>query len=217
MHESTASCKLLHTPLTKLKQIPLPRTDQAPIATPTKQPLTHSAPALWGVASLVRTHMPLPQATGVPGALVPLPKSGGQPSSPISSAPPRTGVMSAPGAAQSGPALSRVPGQQHCPQNGSSPPHSLLHLCKFQHHLARLGVISQADPGWPLTVSHSIWMTLVHWRHTHVLSTGSALGAVEQRRVLSTDASNLGWGAVCMGRLAGCVWSCTESSWGHTG
>ncbi len=53
---------------------------------------------------------------------------------------------------------------------------------------------------------------LTHWRHPLWLKRGVTLDTVQRRKVVKTDASNKGWGALCEGKPTYGLWSKEEST-----
>ena len=63
-----------------------------------------------------------------------------------------------------------------------------------------------------IRVSHGCIKALAPWKNTSWYQSGVSMGVVSKRKVISTDASNLGWGALCEGRPSSGLWSSLEKS-----
>ena len=61
-----------------------------------------------------------------------------------------------------------------------------------------------------VTITPSCMMALLPWREPGLLERGSAIGRVSSRKVVSTDASLQGWGALCEGEAVRGVWSSAQ-------
>lgn len=59
-------------------------------------------------------------------------------------------------------------------------------------------------------VDHGCIKALASWKDPGWYQTGVDMGLVSRRKVVTTDASNWGWGALCKGRPASDSWSSTE-------
>ncbi len=62
-----------------------------------------------------------------------------------------------------------------------------------------------------VTVTRACVSALAHWRDLLLLKQGVILDTAHRRKVVSTDASNKGWGALCEGKPAFGLWSKEES------
>lgn len=76
------------------------------------------------------------------------------------------------------------------------------------------GTIGHAQHAAPAVVAKSvspICVTAVaHWKDPHLYQTGVQLGLTSRKKVVTTDASNLGWGALSEVRPAFGSWSSLE-------
>ncbi|XP_049458675.1 uncharacterized protein LOC125904989 [Epinephelus fuscoguttatus] len=61
-----------------------------------------------------------------------------------------------------------------------------------------------------LTISPSCMLALLPWREPSLLQQGSPIGRVSFRKVVSTDASLRGWGALCEGAAVRGVWTSVQ-------
>lgn len=52
-----------------------------------------------------------------------------------------------------------------------------------------------------LNVTHGWVKALVPWQSPHFYQNGVMLGSVFRRKVVMTDASKMGWGTMCEGRI----------------
>ncbi len=62
-----------------------------------------------------------------------------------------------------------------------------------------------------ITVTRACVSVLAHWRNLFWLKQGMILDTVHRRKVVTTEASNKGWGALCEGKPTFGLWSEEES------
>lgn len=82
-----------------------------------------------------------------------------------------------------------------------------LHMRPFQRWVASLGLNPARHGHRLVSVSLACVMALRPWRRTGFLLTGVAMGTILSRKVVTTDASRLGWGATHEGRIVNGTWS----------
>lgn len=85
-------------------------------------------------------------------------------------------------------------------------PMGLLRMREFQLWLSGLRLCPRRHLRRRVTISAQCLAALRWWREPAIFHTGSSLGVVSVRAVISTDASLTGWGAVYDGRTASGVW-----------
>ena len=93
-------------------------------------------------------------------------------------------------------------------------PLGLMHMRPLQHWLR------SRVPRWPwrqgsyrVHVTPVCLKTLGPWKDISFLRAGVPLGQVSRRILVTTDASNTGWGAVCNGQAAAGLWSGPRLHW----
>ncbi len=87
---------------------------------------------------------------------------------------------------------------------------SSVHLKEFQR---LLGLMASASAVCHLGFTRGCIEALAPWRNPNFFSRGVPLGLVTSRVVVTTDASTLGWGAVCEGMPASGQWSEPQIRW----
>ncbi|KAI2668821.1 Transposon Ty3-G Gag-Pol polyprotein [Labeo rohita] len=92
-------------------------------------------------------------------------------------------------------------------------PLGLLHMRPFQLWLKARGFHPRANPRRQIKVTRRGLRTLSPWLRPRFLTLGPTLGAPCRRRLLTTDASLVGWGAVLEGRPAQGKWEGHQLDW----
>ncbi len=85
-------------------------------------------------------------------------------------------------------------------------PLGLLHMRSFQLWLRARGFHPRANPRRQIRVTRQGLRTLSMWFRPRFLTLGPTLGPCCRRKMLTTDASLTGWGAVLDGRPAQGIW-----------
>ncbi len=85
-------------------------------------------------------------------------------------------------------------------------PLGLLHMRSFQLWLRARGFHPRANPQRQIRVTRQGLRTLSMWFRPRFLTLGPTLGPCCRRKMLTTDASLTGWGAVLDGRPAQGIW-----------
>lgn len=86
-------------------------------------------------------------------------------------------------------------------------PLALLHMRPVQRCILSQGLSPRSRSDTPVLVTRRLRKALCWWEDSRNLTKGSGLGPVTHRQLVTTDASQTGWGAVCRGRgVSGC-WS----------
>ncbi|KAK9957701.1 hypothetical protein ABG768_011924, partial [Culter alburnus] len=85
-------------------------------------------------------------------------------------------------------------------------PLGLLRMRDFQRWTAAQRLCPKRHLNRKVIVTSLCMRALHHWRDRAFLESGTPLGAVSMRKVVTTDASLTGWGAVCEGRIAKGKW-----------
>ncbi|KAI2644567.1 Transposon Ty3-G Gag-Pol polyprotein [Labeo rohita] len=92
-------------------------------------------------------------------------------------------------------------------------PLGLLHMRLFQLWLKARGFHPRTNPRRQIKVTRRGLRTLSPWLRPRFLTLGPTLGAPCRRRLLTTDASLVGWEAVLEGRPAQGVWEGHQLDW----
>ncbi|XP_073721072.1 uncharacterized protein [Misgurnus anguillicaudatus] len=92
-------------------------------------------------------------------------------------------------------------------------PLGLLHMRPFQLWLRAKGFHPRANPQRLIKVTRRGLRALTMWIRPRFLALGPTLGATCRRRLLTTDASLTGWGAILDGRPAQGEWEGHQLSW----
>ncbi|XP_050958769.1 LOW QUALITY PROTEIN: uncharacterized protein LOC127160164 [Labeo rohita] len=85
-------------------------------------------------------------------------------------------------------------------------PLGLLRMREFQNWTASLHLCPKRHLNRKVIVSALCMRALRYWKNRSFLESGTPLGAVSMRKVVTTDVSLSGWGAVCEGRIAKGKW-----------
>ncbi|XP_076155099.1 uncharacterized protein LOC143138537 [Alosa pseudoharengus] len=85
-------------------------------------------------------------------------------------------------------------------------PFALLRMREFQRWVASLRLCPRRHLRRIVRISPVCLTALNWWKNPQTLRTGSPLGVVYERKVVTTDASLTGWGAVHEGRSANGTW-----------
>ncbi|XP_073677299.1 uncharacterized protein [Garra rufa] len=85
-------------------------------------------------------------------------------------------------------------------------PLGLLRMREFQNWTAAQHLCPKRHLNRKVTVSALCVRAVRYWRNRSFLESGTPLGVVSMRKVVTTDASLSGWGAVCEGRIAKGKW-----------
>lgn len=85
-------------------------------------------------------------------------------------------------------------------------PLGLLRMRDFQRWVSALRLCPRRHRFRPVTVTASCLAALGQWRDPALLSQGAPLGSVSQRKVITSDSSLTGWGAVHEGRSVNGTW-----------
>nr|XP_055040043.1 uncharacterized protein LOC129427314 [Misgurnus anguillicaudatus] len=91
-------------------------------------------------------------------------------------------------------------------------PLGLLRMREFQHWIAAQRLCPKRHLNRRVVVSSQCMDALRYWRQRSFLESGTPLGTVSQRKVVTTDASLWGWGAVYEGRAINGKWPDTLQS-----
>ncbi|CAM4528872.1 unnamed protein product [Leuciscus chuanchicus] len=92
-------------------------------------------------------------------------------------------------------------------------PFGLLHMRPLQWWLRTRGFSPRGNPFRTIKVTRRCLRALVMWKKPWFLSQGPVLGAPCRRKLLTTDASLTGWGAILEGRSAQGLWEDHHRSW----
>ncbi|KAI2666023.1 Transposon Ty3-I Gag-Pol polyprotein [Labeo rohita] len=92
-------------------------------------------------------------------------------------------------------------------------PLGLLHMRPFQLWLRARGFHPRANPQRQIRVTRQGLRTLSMWFRPRFLTLGPTLGPCCRRKMLTTDASLKGWGAVLNGRPAQGIWRGHHLNW----
>ncbi len=92
-------------------------------------------------------------------------------------------------------------------------PFGLLHMRPLQWWLRTKGFSPRGNPFRMIKVMRQCLRALVMWKKLWFLSQGSMLGASCRRKMLMTDASLTGWGAILEGRSSQGLWKDHHLSW----
>ncbi len=89
----------------------------------------------------------------------------------------------------------------------------LLHMRPLQWWLRTKGFSPRGNPFCMIKVTRRCLRDLVMWKKPWFLSQGPMLGASCRRKMLTTDASLMGWGAISEGRSSQGLWKDHHLSW----
>ncbi len=89
----------------------------------------------------------------------------------------------------------------------------LLYMRLLQWWLRTKGFSPRGNPFRMIKVMRRCFRALVMWKKPWFLSQGPALGASCRRKMLTTDASLMGWGAILEGRSSQGLWKDHHLSW----
>ncbi len=89
----------------------------------------------------------------------------------------------------------------------------LLHMRPLQWWLRTKGFSPRGNPFCMIKVTRRCLRDLVMWKKPWFLSQGPMLGASCRRKMLTTDASLTGWGAISEGRSSQGLWKDHHLSW----
>ncbi|XP_048017809.1 uncharacterized protein LOC125249543 [Megalobrama amblycephala] len=92
-------------------------------------------------------------------------------------------------------------------------PFGLLHMRPLQWWLRTRGFSPRGNPFRTIKVTRRCLRALAVWKKPWFLSQGPVLGAPCRRKMLTTDASLTGWGAIMSGRSAQGLWGDHHRSW----
>ncbi|CAM4558277.1 unnamed protein product [Leuciscus chuanchicus] len=92
-------------------------------------------------------------------------------------------------------------------------PFGLLHMRPLQWWLRTRGFSPRGNPFRTIKVTRRCLRALVMWKKPWFLSQGPVLGAPCRRKLLTTDASLTGWGAILEGRSSQGLWEDHHRSW----
>ncbi len=92
-------------------------------------------------------------------------------------------------------------------------PFGLLYMRPFQWWLRTKGFSPRGNPFRMIKVTRWWSRALVMWKKPWFLSQGPVLGASCCRKMLTTDASLTGWGAIVEGRSSQSLWKDRNLSW----
>ncbi len=92
-------------------------------------------------------------------------------------------------------------------------PFGLLYMRPLQWWLRNKRFSQRGNPFRMIKVTRRCFLALVMWKKPWFLSQGPMLGASCRRRMLTTDASLTGWGAILEGRSSQGLWKDQHISW----
>ncbi len=92
-------------------------------------------------------------------------------------------------------------------------PFGLLYMRPLQWWLRTKGFSPRGNPFRMIKFMRQCFRTLVMWKKPWFLSQGPVLGASCRHRMLTTDASLTGWGAILEGRSSQGLWKDQHLSW----
>ncbi|XDV15015.1 hypothetical protein PO909_015169 [Leuciscus waleckii] len=92
-------------------------------------------------------------------------------------------------------------------------PFGLLHMRPLQWWLRNRGFSPRGNPFRTIKVTRRCLRALVMWKKPWFLSQGPVLGAPCRRKLLTTEASLTGWGAILEGRSSQGLWEDHHRSW----
>ncbi len=92
-------------------------------------------------------------------------------------------------------------------------PFSLLYMRPLQWWLRTKGFSPRGNPFCMIKVTRRCNRALIMWKKPWSLSQGPVLGASCRRKMLTTDASIMGWGAILKGRSSQGLWKDQHLSW----